>query len=92
MVTETDTPSGGYIVPIHHQLSWWAAVYCLSITQQLAALRFTQERWIHHEHEVHTQISTNLRRLTNARGLKFSPFPRFPEDVFHILGGSWQSS
>lgn len=37
---------------------------------------------------MHTPISLNLRRLTDERGLEFSPFLSFPEDVFHILVGA----
>lgn len=54
----------------------------------MAAMRFTQERWIRHERDVHTQIVANLRRLADDRRLEFSSFPVFLEDVFHVLGGA----
>lgn len=101
MIMENDMeilPGGRYIVHIHHQQRppfvgpSGQAFPRLSISRHLTSLRFTQVPWISYEHEVHTQISINLRRNTNDRGLQFLPFPGFPEDAFHIPGEVGESA
>lgn len=84
MVVELDMEiqsAGGYIIMFHQlplPVGPGAQPFAgLSLSRQLAALRFTQERWIRHEHDVHTQILVNQRRLTDDKGLEFSPFLDF---------------
>lgn len=60
----------------------------LSMVHQLAALSFTKDRWIRHQHDVHTQISAKLRRITDDSVLEFSPFLVFLEDAFQKHGGA----